>query len=74
MPIKPVFKAEFESDTFEIIEVAGVYHYRQTSGEEVIIEGQTPKLSGAMQALMVQMTSWAVDIDAGYTECGGIQA
>ena len=72
MPMKPVFSASFEGDTFEIVEVAGLYHYRQQSGDETIINGQTPSLSAAMQVLMSQIASWAVDIDNGVTECGGI--
>jgi len=72
MPIKNVFKAEFEGDVFEIVEVAGIYHYRQVCGNDTILEGQTPQLTGAMQALFVNLSSWANDIDNGVCICGGI--
>lgn len=72
MPIKPIFRAEFEGDTFEVIEVAGRYHYRQKTGDETILEGESLMASEAIETLMRQITSWALDVDTGETEFGGL--
>ena len=73
MSIKPVFKAEFEGDVFEIVAVNDNYHYRQMCGNDTIIEGMTPFLALAMQALFTNLKSWADDIDEGKTVCAGLE-
>lgn len=71
--MKTVFKAEFEGDLFEVLMQTGdLYHWRQKSGDETVVHGSEKMLSLAIEAIFKRVNSWAIDIDTGSTEAGGI--
>lgn len=71
--MKLVLKVQFEGDVFEVHQHAtDRYQWFQKSGDELVASGETLMLSKATEAVFDQINSWALDIDTGDTEAGGI--
>lgn len=71
MATRLVFKAEFEGDEFTVIKGAQ-YLWEQKAGNDIIAQGACLTLVDAIAAVHKQIESWAADIDAGLTVCGGV--